>query len=146
MADPGRDGARLVTDAAVQIGLADPLVKIKRTGRPWLVTPLQDPEYPEHMRHPPRPAKHGARLVLYIVATVLAGAAQLVAGYFYLVSGLAAPLWAVGLFLAWWLILTYVGVKLASHQSYRVLLVPVTAMVTWFGAMWVGGTFLGWIA
>ncbi|MHA7179839.1 hypothetical protein ACX80J_06930 [Arthrobacter sp. MDB2-24] len=98
------------------------------------------------MRHPPRPAKHGARLVLYIVVTALAGAAQLVAGYFYLVSGLAAPLWAVGSFLVWWLILTYVGVKLASHQSYGVLLVPVTAMVTWFGAMWVGGTFLGWTA
>lgn len=104
------------------------------------------PQYPEGMRSPLRPARHGARLVLYLVAAALAGAAHLVAGYFYVVSGLAAPLWAVGLFLVWWLILTWIGVKLASRQSYRVLLVPVTAVVTWFGAMWVGGTFLGWTA
>ncbi len=104
------------------------------------------PQYPEGMRSPLRPPRHGAGLVLYLVAAALAGAAHLVAGYFYVVSGLAAPLWAVGLFLVWWLILTWIGVKLASRQSYRVLLIPVTAVVTWFGAMWVGGTFLGWTA
>jgi hypothetical protein len=129
-----------------QIGSVEPLFRIQRKGRAWLVTLLQDPEYPEDMRRPLRPAKHGARFVLYLVVAVLAGAAQLVAGYFYLVSGLAAPLWAVGLFLVWWLILTYVGVKLALRRSYRVLLVPATAVVTWFGAMWVGGTYLGWTA
>jgi hypothetical protein len=96
--------------------------------------------------HSPEPALNHGGLALYVVTAVLAAAAQLVAGYFYMTSGLVAPLWASALFLLWWLALSYVGVKLASRRSYWLLLVPVVAVATWFGAMVVGGTVLGWSA
>ncbi|MDQ0734958.1 hypothetical protein [Arthrobacter agilis] len=96
--------------------------------------------------HFPEPALRQGGLALYAVAAVLAAAAHFVAGYFYLTSGLVAPLWALALFLAWWLVLTRVGVKLVLRRSYRVLLVPVVAVATWFGAMVIGGTVLGWSA
>ncbi|MFJ6000565.1 hypothetical protein [Arthrobacter sp. NPDC092385] len=96
------------------------------------------------MRYPESARKHGGGFVLYGAAAVIAAVAQLVAGYFYVTSGLLAPLWAVALFLAWWLILTRIGVKLALLQSYWLLLVPVVAVATWFAVMWAGGTFLGW--
>ncbi|MHA7207800.1 hypothetical protein [Arthrobacter sp. MDT1-65] len=98
------------------------------------------------MHYPGPVARHGAGLLLYGGVAVVAAAAQLVAGYFYLVSGLAAPLWAVALFLVWWVVLTHVGVKLASRRSYWLVLVPVVAGVTWYGAMVIGGSVLGWRA
>lgn len=90
--------------------------------------------------------RHGGNHLLYVVVAAFAAVAQLVAGYFYLVSGLAAPVWAVALLLVWWLVLTYIGVRLALHRSYWLLLVPVVAAATWIGAMWVGGAVLGWSA
>jgi hypothetical protein len=96
--------------------------------------------------HCPEFALDRGGLALYVVAAVLAAAAQLAAGYLYLTSGLVAPLWALALFLIWWLVLPYVGVKLALRRSCWLLLVPVVAVTTWFGAMAVGGTVLGWSA
>lgn len=83
---------------------------------------------------------------LYAVVAVLAAVGQLMAGYFYLVSGLAAPVWALAFFVVWWLTLTYLGVRLALRKSFWLLLVPLVAMATWIGAMWFGGAFLGWTA
>ncbi|MGQ1838264.1 hypothetical protein ACT4S2_07370 [Kocuria turfanensis] len=80
----------------------------------------------------------------FVLAVVVAAAAHLVAGYFYLASGLMAPLWAVVLLLVWWVVLTVVGVRLVQRRSYLVLLVPVVAVVTWFALMWFGGQVLGW--
>jgi hypothetical protein len=96
--------------------------------------------------HYPEPALDRGGLALYVVTAVLAAAAQLAVGYLYLTSGLVAPLWALAVFLGWWLVLTCVGVKLALRRSYWLLLVPVVAVVTWFGAMVFGGTVLGWSA
>ncbi|WP_309125122.1 hypothetical protein [Kocuria sp.] len=79
-------------------------------------------------------------------AVVVAALAHLVAGYFYLVSGLVAPLWAVVLLLVWWVVLTAVGVRLVRTRSYLVLLVPVVAAATWFGLLWFGEQVLGWTA
>ncbi|WP_258062306.1 hypothetical protein [Arthrobacter sp. B0490] len=98
------------------------------------------------MHYPEPIGRHGAGLLLYTAVAALAAAVQLVAGYFYLVSGLAAPLWAVALLLGWWLVLTCVGVRLAFRRSYWLLLVPVVAVVTWWGAMVIGGSVLGWRA
>lgn len=81
-----------------------------------------------------------------VVAAVVAALAHLVVGYFYLVSGLVAPLWAVLLLLVWWGVLTYVGVRLVKRRSYLVLLVPVVAAATWFVVLWFGGQVLGWTA
>jgi hypothetical protein len=82
----------------------------------------------------------------FVVAVVLAVLAQLVVGYFYLVSGLVAPLWAVVALLVCWAVLTVAGVRLAQRRSYLVLLVPVLAAATWFAVMWFGGAVLGWTA
>ncbi|WP_298585319.1 hypothetical protein [uncultured Kocuria sp.] len=81
---------------------------------------------------------------LFVVAVVIAALAQLVAGFFYMASGLMAPLWAILLLGAWWLFLTYVGVRLVQRRSYLVLLVPVVAAATWFGVMTLGEAVLGW--
>ncbi|MCU1632195.1 MAG: hypothetical protein JWM61_847 [Micrococcaceae bacterium] len=98
------------------------------------------------MRYPTPTLRKGGNLLLYWGIALLAAVAQLIAGYFYLVSGLAAPLWAVALFLVWWVVLTRIGVKLALLRSYWLVLVPVVAVTTWFGAMWAGDAFLGWMA
>lgn len=83
---------------------------------------------------------------VFVVAAVVAAAAQLIAGYLYLVSGLIAPGWAVILFLLWWLALTFTGVRFVLRRSYWVLLVPLVAVATWVGAMWIGDVVLGWTA
>lgn len=82
----------------------------------------------------------------FVVAAVVAGLAHLVVGFYYLASGLMAPLWAVVLLGVWWVILTYVGVRLVQRRSYLVLLVPVVAIATWFAVMSFGGAVLGWTA
>ncbi len=89
-------------------------------------------------------AERVGRSVFFVAAVVIAAIAQLVVGYFYLVSGLVTPIGAVALFLVWWLVLTLVGVLLMTRRSYLVLLVPVVAVRTWFGVMWFGGAVLGW--
>lgn len=79
-------------------------------------------------------------------AVAVAVFAQLVVGYFYLATGLVAPLWAVVILLVWWVILTFVGALLVRRRSYLVLLVPVVAAATWVGVLWFGGEVLGWTA
>ncbi len=83
---------------------------------------------------------------LFVVAVVIAGVAQLVAGFFYLVSGLAAPLWAILLLDVWWMVLTMIGMRLVERRSYLVLLIPVVAASTWFVLMTFGESVLGWTA
>ncbi|ALU41042.1 hypothetical protein AS188_03760 [Kocuria flava] len=63
----------------------------------------------------------------FVLAAVLAALFHLVVGFYYLASGLMAPLWAVVLLAVWW-----------------VLLVPVAAAATWFGVMAFGSSVLGW--
>ncbi|MEX5302656.1 hypothetical protein [Kocuria sabuli] len=82
----------------------------------------------------------------FVAAVVIAVLTHLVIGYFYLASGLMAPLWAVSLLLVWWLVLVYAVVRLARRRSYLVLLVPVVAAATWFVVMGLGGAVLGWTA
>ncbi|MFF0990923.1 hypothetical protein [Kocuria nitroreducens] len=83
---------------------------------------------------------------MYAAAAVIAALAQLMTGYFYMASGLMAPLWAVLLLGLWWLSLTYAGVQLVKRRSYLVLLVPVVAAVTWLAVMVFGDQVLGWTA
>ena len=93
-----------------------------------------------------RALRAGGTPWLFVVAAILAAAAQLLAGYLYLVSGLIAPGWAVVSLLLVWLMLTVLGIRLALRRSYWMFLVPVMATVTWVGVMWVGGAVLGWTA
>jgi hypothetical protein len=106
----------------------------------------QGAEYTEGMHESSRTHTGAGSSWLFVVVAVVAGTGQLGAGYLYLVSGLVAPGWAVVLFLLWWLALTFIGVRLVLRRSYWLLLIPVVAVATWVGAMWVGGAVLGWTA
>lgn len=67
---------------------------------------------------------------------------------FYLASGLMAPLWAVVVLVLLWAALFGLGCywTWASRHPYRVLALPVVAIIVWFAAMYLGETLLGWQA
>lgn len=68
---------------------------------------------------------------------------HLVAGFFYISSGLIAPLWAVLVLTATWLALA-VGLIQRRATGPRALLIPVLAAAIWFAAISAGEMFLGW--
>jgi len=53
-----------------------------------------------------------------IVVAVLAAAAHLAVGVFYAASGLLAPLYAIVVLWAWWLLLAWVLARLAIRGSW----------------------------
>jgi hypothetical protein len=67
-----------------------------------------------------------------------------VAGFFYLASGLIAPLWAVALLLLVWCALSWWLWHLRG--SARALAVPSAAAVIWFVTLELGSRYLGWTA
>lgn len=77
---------------------------------------------------------------------VFAGFAHLVPGFFIVVSGLVAPLWAVALMTAVWLLMAWGLVALVLRRSWWTPVVPVLAMLFWFGTINAGGALLGWTA
>jgi hypothetical protein len=78
--------------------------------------------------------------VILILATLL----HLVIGYFYLVTGLMAPVWGVGLLLLIWLGLTIWGYR--NRHRALVILVPLVAVAVWFVVLSLGEILLGWTA
>lgn len=80
-------------------------------------------------------------MIWIALATLL----HLVAGFFYLSSGLVAPLWAVGVLLAIWVALAVVLFRIRTSGP-KTLLVPVAAAAIWFLVLWLGDTFLDWTA
>ena len=81
------------------------------------------------------------RLVL-----VLAILLHLGIGVFYAAAGLVAPLWAVLLLWAAWLVLLVVLVRLWKRRPPLALLVPAAAVGLIFGVVSAGGQVLGWTA
>jgi hypothetical protein len=79
-----------------------------------------------------------------IVVAALAGALHLVVGYFYLASGLLAPLYGLIPLWIWWVFLAWVLVRLARRGSWWTPAVPVVAAVTWWVVLSLGETLLGW--
>jgi hypothetical protein len=75
-----------------------------------------------------------------------AGLAALLATLvFYAASGLLAPGWAVALLLVVWLALLAVAIwLLRSRRPLFVPLVPLAAVLIWFGALTAGENLLGW--
>jgi hypothetical protein len=98
------------------------------------------------MTTPAPAASPGPAAVLPVVAAVVAALLHLVVGWFYLASGLVAPLWAVVLLLVLWSAMTVAGWHLARRRSYRVLLVPLAGAAVWLALLWFGGEVLGWTA
>ncbi|MDP5182425.1 hypothetical protein QOZ88_07220 [Blastococcus sp. BMG 814] len=76
----------------------------------------------------------------------VAGAAHLVVGYFYLVSGLAVPLYALLPLWVLWLVLAAWLVRLALARSWWTPMVPVLAAAVLVLTVAVGGWLLGWQA
>jgi hypothetical protein len=71
---------------------------------------------------------------------------MLVVGWFYVVSGLVAPLWAViGLLIVWGVVLI-IGLREWNTRPFWILAAPFALMVFWAVVIWAGGQFLGWSA
>ncbi|HJR45762.1 MAG TPA: hypothetical protein VJ927_09175 [Actinomycetota bacterium] len=68
---------------------------------------------------------------------------HLVAGFFYISSGLIAPLWAVLVLIAIWIGLAVLLVR-RRRTGPETLLIPVLAGATWFVLISLGEMFLGW--
>lgn len=77
----------------------------------------------------------------FAVASLL----HLVAGFFYISSGLVAPLWAVAALMLIWVALAILLVRIRTVGP-KVLLVPVAAAIIWVVAISLGGTVLDWTA
>jgi hypothetical protein len=81
---------------------------------------------------------------LVIVLAVVAGVAHLVVGYFYAVSGLVVPGYALIPLWMWWVVLALVLIRLAFSRSWWTPAVPAVAAVTWLLVVLLGGSLLGW--
>jgi hypothetical protein len=81
-----------------------------------------------------------------LVVAVLAGIAHLVVGYFYAVSGLVVPGYALLPLWLWWMVLAVVLVRLALRRSWWTAAVPLVAAVTWWIVLVLGEELLGWQA
>ncbi|HEX2053140.1 MAG TPA: hypothetical protein VHJ78_05350 [Actinomycetota bacterium] len=78
-------------------------------------------------------------------AIVVALPLHLAAGFFYVTSGLVAPLWAVLLLLLIWVALGIAGFR-NKHRPLYVLAVPVAAALVWLLIVQGGSTLFGWTA
>ena len=83
-----------------------------------------------------------ARRALLVVAVLL----HLGVGVLYLAAGLVAPLWAVLLLWAAWLVLAYLLVRLWARRAPLALLVPLAAVGLILGIVTAGEQLLGWTA
>ena len=79
-----------------------------------------------------------------IVVAVLAGALHLLVGYFYAVSGLVVPLYALVPLWIWWVVQAFALLRLALRGSWWTPAVPVVAAVTWWLVLVLGENLLGW--
>lgn len=66
--------------------------------------------------------------------------------FLYAASGLVAPGWAVVLLLLLWAAMFALAVAWWTPHPKRVAVLPVVAVVLWFGLVTAGGAFLGWTA
>ncbi|SDX91742.1 hypothetical protein SAMN05444365_10164 [Micromonospora pattaloongensis] len=66
--------------------------------------------------------------------------------FWYAVSGLVAPSWAIVLLMMVWAGLLAVAVRLLRSRPLLVPLVPIAAAVIWIGALTAGQIWLNWTA
>ena len=77
---------------------------------------------------------------------VVSAMAHLVPGFFMVVSGLVAPLWAVALMVVVWFVLTGLLVAMVIRRSWWTPVVPVVAVAFWVAVLTLGERMLGWTA
>ena len=90
----------------------------------------------------PRDTRTGAKYA----AAALALAAMLAIAPFFLAAGLMAPGWAVGIFVAVWLLLFGLGCYWIGRKPLWVVPLPFIAAAIWLGGISAGGAWLGWTA
>ena len=73
-------------------------------------------------------------------------ALHLPVGFFYLSSGLVAPLWAIVVLIVWWFVLLYFAVRERVRRPWWSLGTPLVAFATWFAFLSFGEAVLGWQA
>lgn len=83
---------------------------------------------------------------LRILVGVLALVALLVVGFVYVTSGLVAPLWAVAGLMIFWVVLVVLGLRWFREHPWRLLALPVVAVLVWFTVLTLGERLLGWTA
>ncbi len=76
----------------------------------------------------------------------LSGLLLLGVGFFYLLSGLVAPGYAVIFLLLVWGVLSWLLVRVARVSPLLSLLVPPLAFGLWMGILALGGRLFGWTA
>ena len=77
---------------------------------------------------------------------VLTAVLHLLALWPYAISGLVAPGWAVVALLVVWALLGAVAVVVHRRWGAVSALVPLVAVVLWFGVLTLGEALLGWTA
>lgn len=65
---------------------------------------------------------------------------------FYIASGLAAPLWAIVLLMAFWLALLATAIRWFTRFPWPILAMPFVAAAVWWLTMTLGESLLGWQA
>jgi hypothetical protein len=80
-----------------------------------------------------------------VIAIVFGVLLHLVVGFFYLVSGLVAPLWALAVLWVIWLALAYLMWRWRT-KPFVVLAIPFVAAAIWWGVITLGDVLLGWTA
>ncbi len=66
--------------------------------------------------------------------------------YLYAVSGLVAPMWAVGCLVVLWAGFLVVALRQRRRRPLVVLALPVVGLAVWFGVVSLGEVLLGWTA
>jgi hypothetical protein len=84
--------------------------------------------------------------VVIRAAAVVAMLALLVLAPFFFAAGLVAPLWAVITLVAVWVALFVLGCLWWRRRPLWTLVLPVVALLVWWGGITAGETWLGWTA
>ena len=66
--------------------------------------------------------------------------------WLYGASALVAPLWAVAVLVALWLVQFVLACRWFSRRPYAVLAMPVVALAVWLSAIVAGDVLLDWTA
>jgi hypothetical protein len=66
--------------------------------------------------------------------------------WLYGASALVAPLWAVAVLVALWLVQFALACRWFGRRPYAVLAMPVVALVVWLAVIFAGEALFGWTA